>query len=732
MAGDDRTLTYAGTGQALRRAGKYRIVGRIGEGGMGVVYRAVDDDLGRVVALKFIPEHLASNTTAEQRFLREARAASALDHVNIGAIFGVEETEDHRRFIVMAYYEGQNLSERMKDESRPFTVAEALDIAKQIACGLAEAHEHGVIHRDIKPSNILIKQGLVKIVDFGLASMADAEQLTETQARMGTPAYMSPEQALGEPADARSDVWSLGVVLYEMVTHRRAFQGESIPALLYQVVHGELPPLEDVDPSVRVVLERALQKKVEGRFQNMREFLEALEALEPHSAGSRRPAVSAATTASQTVPLTRGGLSSRRKWIAAVAIIGVLAGAGTIWRIRTGSGGGKAEVQSSATGATAYESYLEGLALVKRWDKADNLERAIALFTDATTRDSRFALGFARLADAQRIRYALTRDKTWLDAATRNAHTAANLNPNLSPVQVSLGRVHAALGSNDLALAALEAAIRIDANDAEANTAIARQYEKLGRLKEAEERYQRASVLEPDNIATRDAYGNFLFRQNRYQDAAVQWQAVIRSAPDHAPAYVNLGSAMSEMGNIAESIGMYEKSVALNPSYMAYSNLGTAYARAERYPEAVEAYRRALSMDGSDSMVWGNLASVYSWMPGRQKEALENYGQAIRLAEAASKDSPRNAYLHGDLAIYYAKTGKAELAAQRLSTALALAPDSAAMHLTAAEVYEILGKRDQGVEHARRAVRMGLSPQRLHRNREIAGLLKDPRMTASR
>jgi Flp pilus assembly protein TadD len=165
---------------------------------------------------------------------------------------------------------------------------------------------------------------------------------------------------------------------------------------------------------------------------------------------------------------------------------------------------------------------------------------------------------------------------------------------------------------------------------------------------------------------------------------------------------------------------------------MAYSNLGTAYARAERYPEAVEAYRRALAMDGSDSMVWGNLAAVYSWMPGKQKEAVENYGHAIRLAEAASKDNPRNAYLHGDLAIYYAKTGKAELAAQRLSTALALAPDSAALHLTAAEVHEILGKRDQGVEHARRALSMGLSPQRLYRNREIAGLLKDPRMTAPR
>src|SRR5262249_3297911 len=160
------------------RAGKYRIVDRVGQGGMGVVYRAVDDDLGRTVALKFIPPELIDQSSAEQRFLREARAASALDHVNIGTIFGVEETDDPRRFIVMAFYEGQNLSQRIKDQANPLAPDEAISIATQVARGLAAAHALGVIHRDIKPSNILLTtQGVAKIVDFGLANMANVEQL---------------------------------------------------------------------------------------------------------------------------------------------------------------------------------------------------------------------------------------------------------------------------------------------------------------------------------------------------------------------------------------------------------------------------------------------------------------------------------------------------------------------------------------------------------------------------
>lgn len=726
MQSDDRTLTSFGADQPAQpqRAGKYRIVGRIGQGGMGVVYRAVDDDLARMVALKFIPPHLADDPMMEQRFLREARAASALDHVNIGSIFGVEETEG-RRFIVMAYYDGQNLSQRAADASRPIDKQEAVAIAAQIARGLAEAHARGVVHRDIKPSNILItSQGVVKIVDFGLANIAGGDQLTQTGARMGTPAYMSPEQALGETADHRSDIWSLGVILCEMLTGIQAFGSNSVPAILFKVVHGELPPLDHVDSALQAIVVRAMERDPARRYQRMEEMLEALESLPPGLSPGRAPAKPARPAIPPVSGPRRFAGLRRRIVIGALAAAAVVAAGAYFvkWQIDSRRPQG---VVTAASGA--YEKYMDGLELVKRWDKGDNLDQAIDLFTGSTRIDPRFALAFARLADAQRIRYALSRDKAHLDQAAMNAEHAASLNPELAPVQVALGRIHAMRGNNDLAYACFETAMRIDPNDPEANQAIARQFERLGRLKDAESAYRRALSLDPDSISIHDSFANFLFRQSRHQEAIREWQAVIRLAPDNAPAYVNLGSSLSETGNIAEAVSMYQRAVELKPSYMAFTNLGTAYSRARRYPEAVAAYEKAIGLNDKDHMVWGNLAYVYSWMgPPMQAKAAAAFARAIQMAEAKRKDSPRDAFVFSDLALYYAKTGKPQLSAQRLGTALALSPGSPEIQAAAAEVSLLLGQRSQAAAYAASALKSGYSNQRLCRNPELAGLMSDP------
>ncbi len=733
MAADERTLSDDGVRAPYVpiRAGKYRITGKVGQGGMGVVYRAMDDDLGRAVALKFIPSHLADNPTSEQRFLREARAASALDHPNIGTIFGVEETEDHRRFIVMAYYEGQNLGERMGNRSNPLGAEDAIRIGIQIARGLDAAHARGVIHRDIKPSNILLAEsGLVKIVDFGLASMGDSEHLTQTGARLGTPAYMSPEQALGNPLDHRSDIWSLGVVLCEMVTRQRAFESDSVPAILFKVVHGELPNLGALDPALRSILEKALQREPSERFQTMGELLAALEMLDmkavkasaskaPSAVGGIRSAVTARVSAWPPRGRMRVGLVA-----AAIAILFVLT---LLFRDRIFSGD-SAPKTSATLATTPYDKYLRGMELAKRWDKDGNLDQAVGLFTEVTQQDPDFALAWARLADVQRIRYVLTRNKAWLEEATKNANEAARRNAGLSPVQVVLGRLQATQGNIDVALASFEHALRIDANDADAHTAIARHYEELGRLKDADASYERAIALDPENAGNRDSYANYLFRQNRYDEAIRQWQVVVRSMPDNAVAHINLGSALSQEGKVAEAIAMFEKAIALNPNYMAYSNRGTAYFRAGRYQDAASSFERALKLDDSDSMVWGNLAAAYWYVPGRENEARQTFQRAVEMAEAARKRSPRDAYVHSDLATYYAKLKQPDLAKQRLQTALALAPDSPEICIVAAEVKETLGDRAGAIEAARRAVELGFPRQRLQRIRELSELLKDPGM----
>ena len=378
--------------------------------------------------------------------------------------------------------------------------------------------------------------------------------------------------------------------------------------------------------------------------------------------------------------------------------------------------------------ASAYDLYLEGLELVERWDKDDNLDTAIGLFREAAVIDPGFALAYARLADTLRLRYAITRDDGWLDEAVENANEALRLNPGLAPVQVALGRIHATQGNYDLAFAALEKAISIDPNDAEANQSMAKVYERQGRLPDAEASFQKALALNPESLLIRDSYANFLARQSHYEDAVRQWRTVIRAAPDHFGALVNLGSVLTETGKMSEAITMYERSIEIRPTYMAYSNLGTAYARTERYPEAVEAFRQALEIDDSDSLAWGNLAYVYSWMNGMDEHTVETFEHAIQLAETARQENPRGAFVHSDLALYYAKTGQPELALQRLQTALTLSPDSGEILAAAAEVYEQIGQRDMAIELAQKALELGFPRQQFQRNPEFADLLNDPRM----
>jgi len=264
------------TGQIVSH---YNILEEIGAGGMGVVYKAYDTKLGRLVALKFLPPHLSHDNELKRRLSDEARAASALDHPNIVVIHDIDETPAGDVFIAMAFHEGVTLRQRIGAE---LPVKESLQIARQIASGLAKAHENGIIHRDIKPSNVMVaKDGIARIIDFGLAKSSNVTATMEGSTR-GTPLYMSPEQASGNTVDFRTDLWSLGAVLYEMLAGKPPFRGETQLQVLHAVVYDDPPGLREVRPGLAAEIEtivvQALQKDPSKRYQTAAEMVNDLSA----------------------------------------------------------------------------------------------------------------------------------------------------------------------------------------------------------------------------------------------------------------------------------------------------------------------------------------------------------------------------------------------------------------------------------------------------------------------
>ena len=291
----------------------YKILEKLGEGGMGVVYKAQDTKLDRIVALKFLPKHLLCDGEAKTRFEHEAKAASALDHPNIATIYEIDEAEGEC-FISMAFVEGKSLKELLKEKT--LSLKEVLDIAIQIGEGLNAAHKKGIVHRDIKSENLMLtNEGLVKIMDFGLAKLKGITNLTKDGSTLGTAAYMSPEQAKGEEVDNRSDIFSFGVVLYELLTKQLPFGGEHPAAIIYSIINEQPQPVARYNNQVSSELERmvfkTLAKDKEERYQHIDDLLADLrhekKSLEyVKTAVTTQPAVPPEVAKKRVVPLLAG------------------------------------------------------------------------------------------------------------------------------------------------------------------------------------------------------------------------------------------------------------------------------------------------------------------------------------------------------------------------------------------------------------------------------------------
>ena len=366
----------------------YKILDELGRGGMGTVYKALDTKLDRFVALKFLPPHLSQDDEAKNRFIHEAKAASALDHPNICTIHEIGETDDGQSYIAMACYEGENLKDRIfraleskgdrPDRPTGLTIAQSIDITGQIAGGLARAHEQGIVHRDIKPANILITEdSVVKIVDFGLAKLAGQTKLTKTGSTLGTVVYMSPEQARGDDVDARTDIWALGVILYEMLTGRASFSGEYEQAVIYSSINEQPESVtelrSDIPPALEQVVNRALEKDPDKRYQSMRELLDDVESL---SAGIVPDEIQAR--------MRKVKLLKRRKTILYGLAAGVLIAVVTVMILVTGQARAIASIAvlplKNLTGSADLEYFVDGATdeLIGALGQISGLKRVIS------------------------------------------------------------------------------------------------------------------------------------------------------------------------------------------------------------------------------------------------------------------------------------------------------------------------------------------------------------------
>ena len=869
-------------------AGNYRVLSIAGAGGMGVVYKARDERLGRTVALKFLPADLNASARDKDRFLREARTASSLDHPNIGVIHGIEDTEDGHTFIVMAFYEGSSLAHRIANG--PLRVHEAIGIARQIAVGLGDAHAHGIVHRDVKPSNVMLTaSGLVKIVDFGLARGITDATVSQTGVT-GTVRYMSPEQAMDRTVDQRCDIWALGIVLAEMLTGSSPFHAESITAMLYAILNEPPKGLDVVHPALQPLLYRALAKDPGRRYGSCKELLSDLEGAakqipEDEAAVTQKLPASmlGARTNAQTRRLiaeasrSAWGSAEKRKspitnWLLGMLVlllvVGLALGFVTPLREKVVAvvGGGMAEkhvavlpfdnigsnpenaaladglMESLAGRLTnldvgnqalwvvptsevrrrhvsdpgdalkqlganlvikgaverdgndihltvnlidtknmrqlgsamledpagdlstledeaisrlaklmnitvtadilrntggrvnpaAYEGYLTALGLMQRYDKPGNLDAAIGALENSLKADPGFALAYAQIGEAYRIKSSVEQNPRWLVQAEANAKKAVELDNRIPSVYVTLGRMHDQGGKHDLALQEFQHALSLDPRNATAMAGMGRAYELAGRLPDAEAAFQKAADLVPNDWDGHNTLAMYFDRQDKYEQSIAEFKKALELAPDNAQVLFNLGAAYIDSGDpkyFADAESALKRSIAINPSFPAYANLGSLYSREGKHELAAEVTRKALEMNGENEIIWRNLRIEYEWLKQPDKAAGAR-GHNIQLLEQAVQAHPRDGEAYAELGSLWAQEHDREKAQANLRTALALAPSDPTVLLFAADLYENLGDRKQCVAYVEKAMRAGLTKDQLLTDPDVQEALKDPAIKA--
>ena len=622
---------------------------------MGVVYQAHDPRLDRHVAIKLLPPDLTRDETAKQRFLQEAKAASALDHPNICTIHDVGETDDGQLYLVMAHYEGDTLKDRIS--RGPLDLKDAVDIATQVGEGLAKAHTAGIVHRDIKPANLMVTaDGTVKILDFGLAKLAGSEGVTQTGTTVGTVAYMSPEQARGQEVDHRTDIWSLGVVLYEMLAGEPPFRGENFLALSNAIAEQEQPPLAGSPSAVQPLVSQALRKDLAQRYQAVADLVGDLRKLQSApDTPTVTTAVQADTPSIAVLPFRNMSADPEQEYFCegmAEEIIDALAkleGLRVVARTSAFQFKGQSPDLREVGQKLSVKTVLEGSVR-----KAGNRLRINAQLINAADGYHLWSERYDReLDDVFEIQDEIARSVTsHLKVRLLGKSSAPLVKPltdNVEAYTLCLeGRFHisrATPGGFEKALACFERALAVDPDYAAAHAGIAEAkviaagpgLAVRAVAAEAREAALHALSLDDSVPEAHAALGVVChLHEWRWAEAEREYRLALELNPGDTQTRGSYTLLLSNVGRFPEALGeahaaVEQDPIALSPRLV----LTLVWNAARRWENAIEAARAGLDLDPDYAPLRGalGLALIGS---NRLDEALEMWQRAVALAPSAT------------------------------------------------------------------------------------------------
>jgi serine/threonine protein kinase/tetratricopeptide (TPR) repeat protein len=666
----------------------YRVLEKLGEGGMGVVYKAQDTKLDRLVALKFLPHRLGTDEKEKQRFIQEARAASALDHPNICTIHEIDETDDGQMFIAMAYYEGETLKEKISQG--PLEPREALDIAIQIARGLGKAHEREIVHRDMKPANVVItKDAVPKIVDFGLAKLAGRTRITKTGTTVGTAAYMSPEQALGQETDHRTDIWSLGVILYEMLTGVLPFRADIEAALMYLIVNEQPSSVSNINPKIPremdSVVVKLLEKDVTLRYQTMDEVVGALHQLrmnmEAAQQGGRGKNI-------VVLPFENISAEKENEYFSdglteeLIANLSKLKEIQVISRTTTMQYKGTKKDTRTIGRELSARYILEG-SVRKYQDNLRITAQLIDVETDAHLWAETYKGKLADVFDIQeevsrQIVEALRVELTPIEKiglTKRSTLSAEAFDCNLRARDFLY---QSTKNSVQFAVQLFQRAIEIDPRYAAAyaglGEAYATLYQRFERketwIEKAIESSLKALMYDSTSSEAYAALGFSYFNKKMFEEALTATQKAIELDPNNFSAYWILGRLYHTTDREREAVDVFKKVVVLNPDfYSAIADLVGVYERLgekEKYEEALrnllQMFPRYLSRHPDDARAH----MFYAIALAQSQKLSEGKVEALKALEL----SPGDPLMMYNAACFYARVGEKRLALETLKNAV--------------------------------------------------------------